>query len=461
MMKKSHGILAALLAVSLLLAGCGTTGNTSSASSSGSASSAKSAYASATAKDVQAALSDGSAVVVDARSESSYSGWVCDGNTQGGHIDGATDFSASWLTCNYDDTKNDEKMTRADLLKKYMEDKQITKDSAVIVYDENGKDAAAVADYFTSQGLSNIKTFDLSDWSEPLVKYTNYQLYVPVDVLHDLLDGKSVSEIPGSKPVILEVSWGPEKESGYQDGHIPGAIHVNSDDFDDENRAYVLESDDVLEKLALSQGITSTSTVIVTGDPIFSCRYATILRYLGVTNVFVLSGGVNAWTNAGYELVTDEPAVTPATDFGCKVPANPDVIDTISETQKMLKESNYTLVDNRTKEEYEGKTSGYSYFDKAGRIEGAVYGYAGINTSGSMLYYRNIDGTMRNADEILAMWKSCGINTSNHLAFMCGGGYRAAEVYWDSLVMGLTNTSLFADGWCGWAQAGLPSVTGK
>ena len=460
MMRRSHGVLAALLAVSLLLAGCGAKGGTSSASSAGSAASAKGSSDSAAAKDVQTALSDGSAIVVDARSESTYSGWISGGNQLGGHIDGATNFSAGWLTCSYDDANNDEKMTRDDLLKKYMDDKQITKDSAVIVYDENGTDAAAVAGYFASQGLSSIRTFSLSDWTQPLVKYTNYQLYVPADVLHDLLDGKTVSEIPGSKPVVLEVSWGPEKESGYQDGHIPGAIHVNSDDFDDENRAYVLESDDVLVKLALSQGITSASTVIVTGDPIFSCRYATILRYLGVTNVFVLSGGVNAWNNAGYQLVTDEPTVTPATDFGCETPANSDVIDTVSETQKMLQESSYTLVDNRTKEEYEGKTSGYSYFDMAGRIEGAVYGYAGINTSGSMLYYRNIDGTMRNADEILSMWKTCGIDTANHLAFMCGGGYRAAEVYWDSLVMGLTDTSLFADGWCGWAQDGLPSVKG-
>lgn len=460
MMKRFHGILAALLAVTFLLTGCGTGGTASSAPASGFASSAKSAYASASAEDVQTALSDGSAIVVDARTESSYSGWVCGGNQLGGHIDGATDFSANWLTCSYDDTKNDENMTRDDLLKQYMSDRQISKDSAVIVYDENGTDAAAVADYFASQGVSSIKLFNLSDWTQPLEKYTNYQLYVPVDVFHDLLDGKSVSEIPGSGPVVLEVSWGPEKESGFQDGHIPGAIHVNSDDFDDENHTYVLESDDVLVKLALSQGITSASTVIVTGDPIFSCRYATILRYLGVENVFVLSGGANAWTDAGYELVTDEPTVTPATEFGCNTPANPDVIDTVSETQEMLKESNYTLVDNRTKEEYEGKTSGYSYFDKAGRIEGAVYGYAGINTSGSMLYYRNIDGTMRNTDQILAMWKTCGIDTANHLAFMCGGGYRAAEVYWDSLVMGLTNTSLFADGWCGWAQDGLPTVTG-
>ncbi len=127
----------------------------------------------------------------------------------------------------------------------------------------------------------------------------------------------------------------------------------------------------------------------------------------------------------------------------------------------MLTDPNFTLVDNRTWEEYTGQTSGYSYLDKAGRIDGAVYDYAGINNSSSMLYYRNIDNTMRNPDEILAMWKGAGIDTGKHLSFMCGGDYRAAEVLWDAWTMGLTNVSLFADGWTGWELQGLPSVTGK
>ncbi len=35
------------------------------------------------------------------------------------------------------------------------------------------------------------------------------------------------------------------------------------------------------------------------------------------------------------------------------------------------------------------------------------------------------------------MWEDQGINLKNHLAFMCGSGWRAAEVYTYANVMGL------------------------
>jgi molybdopterin synthase sulfurtransferase len=455
-MKKRALLIVTFLCLGLALSGCGVKSSNDATETSAAQ------YAAATTDDVKAALKDGSAIVIDTRVESAYSGWATGENTIGGHIDGAIDYSASWLTCNYDEQNNYEKMTRLDLLRKYMQDKSISASTSVILYDENGKDAIAVADFFASEGVTSIRTYQLKDWQDSLTKYDQYQMWVPASVVNDLISGTPVFEISSTgTPIILEVSWGKEDESGYLNGHVTGAIHVNSDDFDDENNLYLLEDDSVLLNQALSLGITSTSTVIVTGDGIFSCRYATILRYLGVEQVFVMSGGSTAWTDAGYTLETKSNVPTPVTEFGCATPAHPEYIDTVSETQQMLTDPKFTLVDNRTWEEYTGQTSGYSYLDKAGRIDGAVYGFAGINNSSSMLYYRNIDNTMRNPDELLAMWKDAGIDTTNHLSFMCGGGYRAAEVLWDAWAMGLTDVSLFADGWTGWELQGLPTVTGE
>jgi thiosulfate/3-mercaptopyruvate sulfurtransferase len=461
-MKKSIILVSSLLCLILALAGCARTPIDSIVTPAHAAETTAAQYPIATTEDVVSALKDGSAVVIDARSASAYSGWATGENKLGGHIDGAVDYSANWLTCGYDEQNNYEQMTRLDLLRKYMLDKNISPESAVIVYDENGKDALAVADFLGSEGLTSIRTYSLSDWTNPLKKFANYELWVPASVVNDLISSTPVPEINVTgKPVILEVSWGKENESGYLNGHVPGALHVNSDDFDDENNLYLLESDDVLLNQALSLGITSSSTVIVTGDGIFACRYGVILRYLGVENVYVMSGGNSAWTDAGYTLETNGNTATPAADFGIAAPAHSEYIDTTAEVQQQLSQASFTLVDNRTWEEYIGETSGYSYLDKAGRIEGAVYGFAGINNSSSMFYYRNIDNTMRNPDEILAMWTDAGIDTTKHLSFMCGGGYRAAEVLWDAWVMGLTDVSLFADGWTGWELQGLPTVTGE
>lgn len=68
---------------------------------------------------------------------------------------------------------------------------------------------------------------------------------------------------------------------------------------------------------------------------------------------------------------------------------------------------------------------------------------------------------MRNEDEIKAMWKKDGIDINRPIIFLCGSGWRAAEVLWDSEVMNVQNTSLYSDGWIAWSNEGNPSVTGK
>ncbi len=69
---------------------------------------------------------------------------------------------------------------------------------------------------------------------------------------------------------------------------------------------------------------------------------------------------------------------------------------------------------------------------------------------------------MRNADEIKELWNSSNINTNNHLIFMCGSGWRAAEVLTYSNIMGYDNTSLYSDGWIGWSNnSENPTETGE
>lgn len=414
------------------------------------------------ADEVKKGISDGSIVLVDARHSDNYAGWATAVNKKGGHIKCAVDFSANWLTCHFDDNKNFDKMTREQHLEKYLTDKKIHKDSSVVVYDENGKDAPAVAAYFISKGIKNVKLFNLSAWNEKLIQYPNYKLYLPPSVVKDVINGKEIKELGKINDLkILEISWGSIEDSGYLNGHVPGAFHVNSDDFDNESNYYTLDSDDILFKLATSLGITKNSTVICTGLPIFACRYAIILKYLGVENAYVMSGGTTSWTESGYVLETKKNIPKAVSNFGVAKPKKPDYIDTIPEIQANLKDKQFSLIDNRTEDEYKGKSSGYNYFDKAGRINGAVYGYSGSGTVSSMLYYQNVDVTMRNAEEIKAMWKDAGIDTNKHLSFYCGNGYRAAEVMWDAMVMGFNDVSLFSDGWCGWAAAGLQYVTGN
>lgn len=408
-------------------------------------------------KELQDKLLDDSWVVVDTRINDAFNGWKLDDVERGGHIKGAVDFSANWLTV---DSKDKEK-----ILDKALETKGIEKDKNIVLYDANEKDAKSVANYLSKKGYKNLYTYNITDWAKdeslPMESYENYEMLVPATIVNDILDGKKPETFENSKNIkIVEASWGEESEA-YSKGHVPTSVHINTDTIEPPPM-WMLASDKALAKFANDYGFTKDDTVIVTGPDVMALnRVAVVLRYIGINDVRVLNGGNEAWTSAGYELETKSNKPVAKDDFGAKIPANPNLIDTQAELKEMLKDSNNVLVDNRSWDEYIGKISGYSYHDKKGRIPGAVYGYAGTSAT-TLEDYRNIDNTMRNADEIKDLWKDAGIDTNKHLIFMCGSGWRAAEVLTYANVMGFDNTSLYSDGWIGWSNdTSNPTETGE
>lgn len=404
-------------------------------------------------------LDDDSWIIVDTRINDAYNGWKLDGVERGGHIKGAVDFSANWLDVEVED--------KEELLNEALDTKGIDSAKNIVLYDVNGEDATKVAEYLANKGYENIYIYDVKEWAKdeslPMEKYDNYHLLVPAKIVKDILDGETPETFENAKNIkIVEASWGEEKES-YANGHIPTSFHINTDSVEPPP-AWMLADDATLKEFALSHGFTKDDTVIVTGEAQMAAyRVAVVLKYIGVEDVRVLNGGLGAWIAAGYEVETESHKPTPVSDFGAEIPVNPDVIVTQEELKEYLKETEeFELVDNRTWEEHIGKSSGYSYHDKKGRIPGSVFGYAGKTDSNSLDYYRNIDNTMRNADEILAMWEEYRIDIDKHLSFMCGSGWRAAEVLFYAQTMGLENTSLYSDGWIGWSNnPGNPVETGE
>ncbi|GFR35700.1 sulfurtransferase [Thermobrachium celere] len=396
-------------------------------------------------------------VIVDTRINDAYNGWKLDGVKRGGHIKGATDFAANWI--DVDVANKDSKLLEI------AKNKGITPDKNVVLYDANGKDALKVAEFLSKNGYNKIYIYDVKKWAEdeslPMVSYKNYHMLVPAVWVKDLIDGKNPETYSGGPVKIFEVSWG-EESKDYNNGHIPGAVHINTDEVE-EGPMWNRLSDDRLEKFALNNGITADTTVVLYGtDSMAAFRVAAILKYMGVKDIRVLNGGLSAWVREGYQLETKKNLKTPVQSFGAKVPVNKDYIIDLEEAKEILNDKQGScLVDIRSWEEYIGKTSGYDYIKGKGRPQGAVWGHAGTDPN-NLQDFRNIDNTMRNADEILAFWKEWGITPDKRLSFYCGTGWRAAEVLWYADVMGLENISLYDGGWNEWSNTkGLPIEVGE
>jgi 3-mercaptopyruvate sulfurtransferase SseA len=386
-------------------------------------------------------------VIVDTRINDAFNGWKLEGVARGGHIKGATDFSAYWLDV---DDKNKEQRLDEDL-----KVKGISMDKNVVLYDANGKDAKKVLEYLKGKGFTKLYLYDVKEWAKDstleMVSYPNYQMIVPAEWVKNVLDGKNPDTFQGGNVKVFEVSWGDETTS-YNKGHIPGAVHINTDEIESPP-LWSINSDDKLLQFAANNGLTPDMTVILEGDnPMASYRLGAIMKYLGVKDVRVLNGGFNSWVRAGYEADTKSYPKQAVASFGPTAPVNKGYIVDINGAKEILADkANSRLVDIRSWDEHIGKITGYSDLKYKGRPAGAVFGHAGSDPN-HLEDFRNLDNTMRNGDEILAMWKEWGILPEQRLSFFCGSGWRAAEVLIYADVMGLKNISLYSNGWYEWSS---------
>ena len=275
------------------------------------------------------------------------------------------------------------------------------------------------------------------------------KVFVSPEWVKSVIDGKQEE----SKDfVILEAGWGEvADDKAYTDGHIPGALHINTDYVESEEMWNIRTPEEITE-LMKKYGITKDTTVITYGNtPVIAAddRVAMTLLWAGVENVKNLSGGIDAWKNAGYELETtvNEPKATDK-DFGVTIPAHPEYILSIDQVKDKLKnDKNFKLVSIRSRDEFEGKTSGYGYIDRAGETLGAIWGHDTDDAS-----YNNEDGTVVGLDKLNEYLKESGASTDNEISYYCGTGWRAAIPFLIEYENGIKNVSVYDGGWFQWQK---------
>jgi thiosulfate/3-mercaptopyruvate sulfurtransferase len=236
-------------------------------------------------------------------------------------------------------------------------------------------------------------------------------------------------------------------DRSYLDGHIPGAIHSNSDTYENGYPRWFLLPDSELKAAVGSMGITADTTVVVySNSPIFAARLWWILKYAGVADVRFLNGGYRQWAASGLPSETTINNPVPAAFNGT---TRPEYLATTGYVfNHYLNTATTALVDVRSGGEYAGVISGYSYLAAKGRIPGAIQGGDGDDSS---RIYTDNDGTLRNFAEVRSHWNGLGATSDKELIFYCGGGYRSALTFLHAYLMGYPSIRNYSDGWAGWS----------
>lgn len=267
------------------------------------------------------------------------------------------------------------------------------------------------------------------------------------------------------KLVIAEASWAElANAKDYHRGHIPGAIHINTDLFENGYPEWKLQPIKSLQRTIGDLGITPDTMVIVYSEQLIAAtRVWWILMYAGVEDVRILDGDARQWSEAGYELeqVTRELApvsfvATPRKNWIFDTASLREYVSSHQKIESSDEGTSLRLFDMRSRAEYDGQVSGYSYLDAKGRIPGAIWLGDADDSSQT---YKLANGRLRPAREIHAEWQIKGLdilgadasNSELLRVFYCGGGWRSSAAFYFAWLSGAQNIRNYSEGWAGWS----------
>lgn len=386
-------------------------------------------------------------IFIDARHDSYYNGFKEEGAKRGGHIKGAVQITTASL-----------EFIEPSKFETYMASKGITKDKTLVFYDSNLDSLEQISAEFRARNYK-VKVFkDIikysNDENNPLEKFKNYHLSVSSKWLNQAIkSSENKAEKPesydGREIMIFEVSWGALEKSKTYKVHIPNAYHFNTD-WIENAPVWNLSDANIIEKNLLNAGITKDKLIVVySQNQMASLRVLWALKWAGVEDVRFLNGGLYGWMSENLPTQTKVNIPNNVKVFGTKIPANPSI--NISEPKEVLKrqKKGLKLVSNRAWNEYTSKVSGYTYIKGKGEPKGAIWGFAGTDSSNIVDYY-DPDGTLRNPNEMFELWKKQGILEKDEIAFYCGTGWRGSVSWFITQLAGWEKTYLFDGGWNAW-----------
>ncbi|WP_338601826.1 sulfurtransferase [Sulfolobus tengchongensis] len=237
---------------------------------------------------------------------------------------------------------------------------------------------------------------------------------------------------------IVEVDFNPK--ISYYEGHIPSAVLINWRDFlNDSSRDFA--SPEKLSKILGNAGISEEDFVVLYSD--MNNRYAFyaywVLKAYGHSNLGILNGGIYKWLKDGYPIESDNVMVKKR-EYKAK---KPDWSSRILVWELLSKLRQVTLIDARSREEYEGLVTAppehkCEQTQMSGHIPGA------INIPWTSLL--NDDETVKSKDELEKVFSA--IDKSKEIVVYCRTGARASVVWYVlKEILSYKNVRLYDGSW--------------
>jgi thiosulfate/3-mercaptopyruvate sulfurtransferase len=245
--------------------------------------------------------------------------------------------------------------------------------------------------------------------------------------------------------------------TGYDQGHIPGAVGWNWQTQLQDNIKRDLIDRAALEKLLGESGISNDTTILLYGDNNnwFAAYAFWQLKYYGHQNVKLINGGRKKWLEEKRPLTKDPANVAPSTyrvtSTDESVRAFKDDVLTIAQGKKRGQ-----LVDVRSVDEFTGKIIAPPGMTETAQRAGHIPNAANIPWAQAA----NEDGTFKSAEALASLYQGKGINGNDEVIAYCRIGERSSHTWFVlKYLLGYNNVRNYDGSWTEWGNLiGSPIV---
>jgi len=229
----------------------------------------------------------------------------------------------------------------------------------------------------------------------------------------------------------------------YLSQHLPGALYFDIEALSDHTTTlpHMLPTPQAFSRSMSILGVADNATIIVyEQEGVFSAPRAWwMLRTFGAPRVYLLDGGLRAWTEAGLPtesgLVARAPASFHATLDRAAVQDLAQLKERIASHQQILDARSTARFDGTAPEPRAGLSSGH--------MPGAI----------SVPFTELVaDGRLKPADELQDFFAQKHIDLQQPITTTCGSGVTAAVIALSLAILGAANVNLYDGSWSEYAQ---------
>ena len=260
---------------------------------------------------------------------------------------------------------------------------------------------------------------------------------------------------------VIDATWfapflNPTK-TGYQaytEAHIPGAVYFDIDKIADPEAIlpHTMPPPHVFSSRVRKLGLGDGNRLVVCDHNNFfaSARVWWMFRVMGVEDITVLDGGLNAWLAHGGN-TEDMPPVAVERHFTPRVRG--DLIKTIDQMEALVADDALQIIDARPEDRFTGQAPEPREGLKSGHMPGSK------NVPGSE--YLTADGLMKSEDELRRIFTDAGIDPDLPSVTTCGSGVTAAVTALSLATLGNDLVAVYDGSWSEWAvNPDRPIATG-